>query len=63
MSLVEEAYRLASSGDVGDMRSLRNALFRGGFTWSSIESHLGGSSISRDLQRRIRASRVKTEAG
>ena len=58
---VERAYEIARSGRCVELRDVRRQLLREGY--EGVEAHLAGSSIRRELQALIKASRLPGAAG
>ena len=57
IGIVERAFKLARTGSYTSLTGMRRRLKEEGFTESSIEQHLGGAGVRKDLRGACKVAR------
>ena len=55
--MIERAFALAESGQVGSLRDLRQALYSEGFSYSDMSQYLAGTTVTRQLSIKLSSAR------
>ena len=55
--MLERAFAIAESGEVGSLRDLRQALYSEGFSYSDMAQYLAGTTVTRQLSKKLGSAR------